>query len=339
MKTTAKKPDYILFDRNTRAFIYNMQTNAVQRMLDFDYVVQRETPSVAAIINPTGSDGFSKFFFGPQEVLLPVYKSLKTAAEKCPDVDVMINFASFRSAADATMEALEIPQIRTVVIIAEGVPERQTKELIAKAKVLNKVIIGPATVGGVVAGAFKIGNTGGTIENILESKLHRPGSVGCVSNSGGLSNETYNIIARNTDGLYEGIAIGGDRYPGTTLLDHLLRFEKNPAIKMLVCLGEVGGSDEYEIVKALKEKRITKPLVIWVTGTCAKAFKTEVQFGHAGAKADDEMETADAKNRVLREAGAYVPDSFDDYDKLINEVYTRLLKEGAIIPAPDTDFP
>ena len=205
MKTTAKKPDYILFDRNTRAFIYNMQTNAVQRMLDFDYVVQRETPSVAAIINPTGSDGFSKFFFGPQEVLLPVYKSLKTAAEKCPDVDVMINFASFRSAADATMEALEIPQIRTVIIIAEGVPERQTKELIAKAKVLNKVIIGPATVGGVVAGAFKIGNTGGTIENILESKLHRPGSVGCVSNSGGLSNETYNIIARNTDGLYEGL--------------------------------------------------------------------------------------------------------------------------------------
>lgn len=339
MKTTAKKPDYILFDRSTRAFIYNMQTNAVQRMLDFDYVAQRENPSVAAIINPTGSDGFSKFFFGPQEVLLPVYKSLKTAAEKCPDVDVMINFASFRSAADATMEALAIPQIRTVIIIAEGVPERKTKELIAKAKELNKVIIGPATVGGVIAGAFKIGNTGGTIENIMESKLHRPGSVGCVSNSGGLSNETYNIIARNTDGLYEGIAIGGDRYPGTTLLNHLLRFEKNPAIKMLVCLGEVGGSDEYEIVRALKEKRITKPLVIWVTGTCAKAFKTEVQFGHAGAKADDEMETADAKNRALREAGAYVPDSFDDYDKLINEVYTRLVKEGVIIPAPEPEIP
>lgn len=108
---------------------------------------------------------------------------------------------------------------------------------------------------------------------------------------------------------------------------------------MLVCLGEVGGSDEYEIVRALKEKRITKPLVIWVTGTCAKAFKTEVQFGHAGAKADDEMETADAKNRALREAGAYVPDSFDDYDKLINEVYTRLVKEGVIIPAPEPEIP
>ena len=264
---------------------------------------------------------------------------MQTAAEKCPDADVMINFASFRSAADATLEALELPQIRTVVIIAEGVPERKMKEVIARAKELDKVIIGPATIGGIVAGAFKIGNTGGTIENILESKLHRPGSVGCVSNSGGLSNETYNIIARNTDGLYEGIAIGGDRFPGTTLVDHLLRFEKNPAIKMLVALGEVGGNDEYEIVRALQEKKITKPLVIWVTGTCAKAFKTEVQFGHAGAKANIEMETADAKNKALREAGAYVPDSFDDYDKLINKVYTNLVKEGVIIPAPEPEIP
>jgi succinyl-CoA synthetase alpha subunit len=202
-----------------------------------------------------------------------------------PNVDVMINFASFRSAAPSTEEALAIPQIRTIVIIAEGVPERRMKLLSAKAKPLGKVIIGPATVGGVKAGAFKIGNAGGTIENIIESKLHRPGSVGFVSKSGGLSNEAYNIIARNTDGLYEGIAIGGDTYPGSTLLDHLLRFEKIPEIKMLVCLGEVGGSGEYEIAEALKNKKITKPLVIWVTGTCTKAFKTEVQFGHAGAKA------------------------------------------------------
>ena len=85
--------------------------------------------------------------------------------------------------------------------------------------------------------------------------------------------------------MYEGIAIGGDTYPGSTLLDHLLRFENIPDVKMLVCLGEVGGSGEYDIAEALKNKKITKPLVIWVTGTCSKAFKTEVQFGHAGAKA------------------------------------------------------
>jgi ATP citrate (pro-S)-lyase len=337
--TETNKTPIELFHKSTQAFIYNNQVNATQRMLDFDYASGRETPSVAAIINPTGADGFAKLFFGTREILLPVYKSLETAAKLHPNADVLINFASFRSAASSTEEALAIPQIKTIVIIAEGVPERRMKLLTAKAKNLGKIIIGPATVGGIKAGCFKIGNAGGTIENIIESKLHRPGSVGFVSKSGGLSNEAYNIIARNTDGLYEGIAIGGDMYPGSTLLDHLLRFESIPDIKMLVCLGEVGGSGEYDIVKALKEKKITKPLVIWVTGTCTKAFKTEVQFGHAGAKAGSEEETADAKNTALREAGAIVPDSYDDYDLKIKETYETLVSKGLIKPKPEPPVP
>ena len=294
---------------------------------------------MAAIINTTGSESLQKFFFGPGEILIPVYRSLAGAAGKHKNVDVLISFASFRSAAQSAEEAFELKQIRTIVLIAEGVPERRMKELNAKARELGKVIIGPATVGGIQAGAFKIGNTGGTIENIIESKMHRPGSVGFVSKSGGLSNETYNIIARNTDGIYEGIAIGGDRYPGSTLLEHLLRYEKTPAVKMLVCLGEVGGMDEYEIVDALKKKKIKKPLVMWVTGTCTKAFKTEVQFGHAGAKADADVETADAKNAALKKAGAIVPDSFDDYAEKINKTYEELVEKGAIKPAPEVEAP
>ncbi|MBN2256014.1 MAG: ATP citrate synthase [Deltaproteobacteria bacterium] len=336
---TADKKSYELFNRDTQAFIYNMQVNATQRMLDFDYAAGREKPSVAAIVNPTGSESLQKFFYGPKEILVPVYKSLGRAADKHKNVDVLISFASFRSAAKSAEEAFEIPGIRTIVLIAEGIPERQMRLVNAKAKKLGKVIIGPATVGGVKAGAFKIGNTGGTIENIIESKLHRPGSVGFVSKSGGLSNEAYNIISRNTDGLYEGIAIGGDRYPGSTLLDHLLRYEKDPNVKMLVCLGEVGGEDEYAIVDALKAKKITKPLVMWVTGTCSKAFKTEVQFGHAGAKADAEAETADAKNAALKKAGAIVPHSFDDYAEKINETYKALVKKKIITPAPETEAP
>ena len=308
-------------------------------MLDFDYASRRETPSVAAIINPTGADSFAKFFFGTHEILIPVYKTIEKAAKMHPNVDVMINFASYRSVVPSTEEALAIPQLRTIVIIAEGVPERRMKLVTAKAKALGKVIIGPATVGGIKAGCFKIGNAGGTIENIIESKLHRPGSVGFVSKSGGLSNEAYNIVARNTDGLYEGIAIGGDTYPGSTLLDHLLRFENIPDIKMLVCLGEVGGNAEYEIAEALKTKKITKPLVIWVTGTCSKAFKTEVQFGHAGAKAGSEVETADAKNAALRAAGAIVPNSYDDYDQKVKETYEKLVQKGVIKPKPEPPVP
>jgi succinyl-CoA synthetase alpha subunit len=338
-KSAEKTGAYELFDRNTQSFIYNNQVNATQRMLDFDYASGRETPSVAAIINPTGSDSFSKFFFGKREILIPMYKTIESAAKMHPNVDVMINFASFRSAAPSTEEALAIPQMHTIVIIAEGVPERRMKLLTSKAKALGKVIIGPATVGGIKAGCFKIGNAGGTIENIIDSKLHRPGSVGFVSKSGGLSNEAYNIIARNTDGLYEGIAIGGDTYPGSTLLDHLLRFENIPEVKMLVCLGEVGGSGEYDIVEALKNKKIKKPLVIWVTGTCSKAFKTEVQFGHAGAKACSEAETADAKNAALKEAGAIVPNSYDDYDQKIKAIYESLVKKGIIKPKPEPPVP
>ena len=60
-------------------------------------------------------------------------------------------------------------------------------------------------------GCFKIGNTGGMLDNILASKLYRPGSVGYVTRSGGLSNELNNIISMHTDGVNEGVAIGGDR--------------------------------------------------------------------------------------------------------------------------------
>lgn len=321
--------DYKLFDRNTQALIYGLQRNAIQRMLDFDYVCQRDTPSVAAIINPT-REGYHKAFYGTSEIMIPMYRKINEAKKHHPNADVMVNFASFRSAYPTTMEAFEEPGIRTVAIIAEGVPERRTRELIAVAHKHNKIIIGPATVGGIAAGAFKIGNTGGMLDNIITAKLHRPGSVGFVSKSGGMSNEVYNIIARNTNGLYEGVAIGGDRYPGSTLLEHCLRFEANPDIKMLVVLGEVGGTDEYDIVEALKAGAITKPLVVWCIGTCAKMFPTDVQFGHAGAKAGTSRETAEAKNAALREAGAIVPDTYDDYGDKIHEAYEALVRKGAI---------
>lgn len=330
------KPE--LFTKDTTSIVYGYHVNAIQRMLDFDYACGRKTPSVAAIVNP-GSEGVHKVFFGKGEVLLPIYKDFESAAAKHPKADVVVNFASFRSAFDSSMEALNHPNIRTVAVIAEGVPERRARQLAATAKKLDKMVIGPATVGGIKAGCFKIANTAGTYENIVESKLHRPGSVGFVSKSGGLSNECYNIIARNTDGLYEGIAIGGDAYPGSTLLDHILRYEAIPAVKMIVALGEIGGTEELRIVEALKAKKITKPLVIWVTGTCSKMFPAGVQFGHAGAKAGSNLETADAKNAALKAAGAIVPDSFDDYGVRINETYLKLVKKGAIKPAEDTPAP
>lgn len=230
------------------------------------------------------------------------------------------------------MEALDCPTIKCVVIIAEGVPESQVRHMIAKAKKLDKVIIGPATVGGLQAGAFKIGDAAGTITNVVESKLYRPGSVGLVTKSGGLSNEMYRLLSRVTDGVFEGIAVGGDAHPGSTLLDHILRFEQIPEIKMIVLLGEVGGSAELEVAAAIADKKITKPVIAWVSGTCATLFPTEVQFGHAGAKSGSDSESAQAKNTALKNAGAHVPESFNEFHTVIEKVYQKLVSVGTISP-------
>ena len=337
-KGNKKRPDYLLMDKNTKAIVFGYQQRAIQRMLDFDYICRRETPSVVAIVNPT-RDGLHKCFWGTKEILLPMYRTLAEATSKHPEADFMVNFASFRSAYPTSKEALESKTIRTVAIIAEGVPENRTKELIKIAKEKNKWIIGPATVGGIAAGGFRIGNTAGMLDNIVASKLHRAGSVAYVSKSGGLSNELNNIIARNTDGVFEGVAIGGDRYPGSTFIDHLQRYEQNPDIKMTVLLGEVGGTDEYEVIKALKNKSIKKPLVAWCIGTCSKVFPAEVQFGHAGARAGADLETADAKNKALKEAGAVVPNSFDDFDEKIKQTFDKLVKSGKHKPIPEVEPP
>ncbi|KAB2599617.1 hypothetical protein D8674_009888 [Pyrus ussuriensis x Pyrus communis] len=110
-----------------------------------------------------------------------VYIEASCAAH--PTADVLINFASYRSATASSMATLKQPNIRVVAIIAEGVPELDTKQLIAYALANNKVVIGLATVGGIQARAFKIGDTVGTIDNIIHCKLYRSGYVSFVSKS------------------------------------------------------------------------------------------------------------------------------------------------------------
>ncbi|KAL4921424.1 citrate synthase-like protein [Aspergillus aurantiobrunneus] len=321
-----------LFHNKTRCFVYGMQPRAVQGMLDFDFICKRTTPSVAGIIYTFGGQFVSKMYWGTSETLLPVYQDTAKAMAKHPDVDTVVNFASSRSVYSSTMELMQFPQIKSIAIIAEGVPERRAREILVTAKEKGITIIGPATVGGIKPGAYKIGNTGGMMDNIVASKLYRKGSVGYVSKSGGMSNELNNIISQNTDGVYEGVAIGGDRYPGTTFIDHLLRYQAEPECKILVLLGEVGGVEEYRVIEAVKNCVITKPIVAWAIGTCASMFKTEVQFGHAGASANSDLETAVAKNKAMREAGIHVPETFEDMPAVLKKVYGEQVQKGIITP-------
>ena len=145
-------------------------------MLDFDFICRREEASVAAMVYPFTGYHRQKFYWGHKEVLIPVYSKMADALSKHKEVDVLVNFASLRSAYESSLEVVnDFPQIRTIAIIAEGIPENMTRKLNSAAHTKKVSIIGPATVGGVKPGCFKIGNTGGMLDNILHSKLYRPG--------------------------------------------------------------------------------------------------------------------------------------------------------------------
>ncbi len=322
-----------LFTRDTQAIFWNNNRSAIQRMLDYDYTIKRETPSVAGIVAPTSSNKFDKFFWGGDEIMIPLYKNTAEAKAAQPQADVLLNFASFRTAYDVTMEALDIGGFNTIMITAEGIPERLARGMNQSARDAGVTVIGPATVGGIVPGAFKIANVGGTIENIVNSKLHRAGSCGLVTRSGGLFNELSNIIAINADGIAEGVAIGGDRFVGSVFIDNLLRMEENPEVKYMILLGEVGGTEEYKVIDAVKSGKITKPIIAWCIGTIAKYYDSGVQFGHAGASANAERETAESKNKAMAEAGIHVPATFNDLPATIKSVFESL--NIAEIPEPE----
>lgn len=329
----------MLFNKDTQAIFWNNDAKPIQRMLDYDYLCGRSSPSIAAIVQPSKPASFQKFFMGAKEILVPIYSSTEEAVSVHPTISVLLNFASFRSAYEVTMQALKLPSIKTIMITAEGLPERQAREIALIARKQNKIIIGPATVGAITPGSFKTANIGGTISNILKTKLHRPGSCGLVTKSGGLFNELANIISLRTDGIAEGVAIGGDRYPGTTYLEHLLRMENNPSIKYMIILGEVGGTAEYEIIEAVQQGLIKKPLIAWCIGTIANHFHHQIQFGHAGASAQKERETAEAKNKAMRDVGIHVPKTFNHLPEVIEAIYRDLSAEGIIQETSENEIP
>lgn len=129
---------------------------------------------------------------------------------------------SFRSVYTSMMEILSVERIQRIAVIAEGVAERHNIELIEKCRNQNVMYIGPSTVGGIMPGVFRIGNTCGILENILELSLFRQGNVGIVTKSGGMLNELVFMCQNVTTGVYQAIQIGGDSYPGTNFMDHLM---------------------------------------------------------------------------------------------------------------------
>lgn len=107
-----------MFSRFSRAIIFGRHADVAKRMLDFDFLVGR-TPSVAGFIDPGApKKSMLKVFFGEKEIFVPVYRSFQEI-ENDENIDTFLNFASHRSAASVTMDALESGKFSTIVIIAE----------------------------------------------------------------------------------------------------------------------------------------------------------------------------------------------------------------------------
>ncbi len=292
----------------------------IQSILDFDYLSGKSAPSVLAVIATNRK--YEKYFFGSKEVLIPVYESCSAIPEsRSKDITLFYNVTSARRVLTSSKDAfLTIPSIKLGVIFAEDVPEEHSlllRDFILERK---KTLLGPASVGLLLPGILKLGAIGGVdYRQLIASHVFEMGDTAVFSASGGMTNEIIRIVSLNQKRLSFALSFGGDRFPVLTPEDAFLAAENDPATKMIVYFGELGGTDEYALIELMREKKITKPIVCYIGGVVAELFETPPQFGHAKAMAQKGEETARAKRDALRMAGAKVAESFADFIEYIGK--------------------
>jgi ATP citrate (pro-S)-lyase len=282
----------------------------IQSILDFDYLSGKSVPSVLGSI--TSNRKAQKFFFGKKEMLIPCYKHVSLVPPAIArKVKWMLNMQSSRRTFDSTCTFFEtFPHALGGHLFAENVPEFHATKLIEKYG-SHYVIAGPSGVGILVSGHFKLGAIGGVdIHQIAAGGLSSEGSVAVVSTSGGMTNELIRAVSGAGKRVSFSISIGGDRFPVTSLTDVLMLAENDTETKAIVYFGELGGSDEYEIVELLNTKKLTKPILCYIAGVIDEAFDEHMQFGHAKALVARQDESARAKRAALNAAGAIAPDTF-----------------------------
>lgn len=291
-----------------------------QAILDFDKLCGRASPSIIGIVG--SNKRFEKYFWGEGEILIPCYRTISEAKQATPEVEWLFNVTSARRAYQTVKEFFaSYPSARGAHIFAEDVPEIQAIDLYDNYVKDGKTIVGPAGVGLIVPGSLKLGVVGGVDWRQLKTnRLEQPGSVAVLSASGGMINELITMVASSDHLLSFALCFGGDRFPATTPRDAFLAAEADPATKSIVYYGELGGTDEYDIVTLIKEDKLTKPVVAYIAGVIGESFETPVQFGHAKALAGSQDETASAKRQALQEAGVTVAKSINELKNFINQI-------------------
>jgi succinyl-CoA synthetase alpha subunit len=230
---------------------------------------------------------------GTQVLGVPVYDTVQEALEK-HEANASIVFVPAPFAGDSALEALD-GGIKTVVIITEHIPIKDAVNVMACAKQVNAIIIGPNTPGIITPGECKLG--------IMPAHIFKSGGVGMVSRSGTLTYEIAASLTRKQFGQSTCLGLGGDPITGLNFIDVLERFKDDLQTKAVVMIGEIGGNLEELTAEYVIKEKYPKPVVAFIAGRSAPPGK---RMGHAGAIIMGKAGTAESKIETLRDAGVKV---------------------------------
>ncbi|HAK46052.1 MAG TPA: succinate--CoA ligase subunit alpha [Spirochaeta sp.] len=228
---------------------------------------------------------------GGTEVLgVPVFNTVLEAME-ATDANATVLFVPPKFMYKAAYEAI-ISGVPLVITIAEGVPVHEMLKLHHLAKEKGCRLIGPNSFGIISPGKAKAG--------FMAHRIFMPGNVGIMSRSATNCYETVFLMKQKGIGQSTCIGVGGDMIPGSTFADMLPFFEADLDTKVIVMIGEIGGSEE-ELAAEYIKKHVTKPVVALIAG---KNAPKGTSMGHAGAIVSPDGEgSAENKEAVLKAAG------------------------------------
>lgn len=252
---------------------------------------------------------------GGREVYgVPVFDTVRELVKR-ERVDGSVITVPLAFAADASFEAIEAG-IKLLVIITEGIPRRQAAQVVDYAEQHGARVIGPNCLGVIVPDVCRFGSLGGPAVDCR--KAFKPGCVGVMSRSGGMTTEICNALSQAGLGESTAISIGGDPIVGSSYAELMPLFENDPATRAIVIYSEPGGPMEADLARWAQENESRLPIVAFVAGRFMDDYPG-MSFGHAGTVVNRAVDSPADKIRRMRDAGISVAEEIGDIPDLVRE--------------------